>query len=222
MSHVFYGNSSQSMLSSSCKQSLLPCLLQVALNAVQRRLSSISAGESDIAAENRSLKGALQQASVQYKQLLEQYKLLQDHVASSNSSAVQLHKLQEVHKQVCQSLDQSQSQLQHSQQQLKQLQEQLQASARQAQQLQQVVDKLSKTVADMHAAIDSPQAAPEAQAPSQVSARHNLQAVHETVQNKLSRYGSKSSGSDFGSDELLLPALWRPQKERHIAPAGFR
>ena len=196
--------------------------LQVALNAVQRRLNSLDSSASNKAAEIRSLEGALHQSSVQYKQLLEQHKLMHSQASAQTSSAAEVTKLQTAHKQVCHNLDQSKAQLQQKKQQVQLLQDQLQQNVKDSRQTQQLVEQLSKAVADMHSVIDQAGAASEVDSASGFVARHNLQAVHDAVQDKLSRYESRSPAPEFSPDELLLPVLWKPQKERHIATAGYR
>ena len=196
--------------------------MQVALSAVQRRLSSINADDNESAAEIKSLTGALHQASLQYKQLLEQYRLVKSQVTSDSSTAAEYSKLQAMYKQISRDLQCSQSQLQQSQQQLQQSQEQLQQNVQETCQMHELVEKMSKAVADLHAAVDKAEAAPQARDQGAFSARHNLQAVHNAVKDKLSGRQSSNSAVEFSPDDLLLPALWKPQRERHIAPAGYR
>ena len=201
----------------------LNCLaLQVALKAVQKRLNSSSTDGSQHLDEVRRLQGALQQASVQYKQLLGQFTHLPGDKAQCKTSTEGLTRLQTANRELKTDFERSHAQLQESQQQLRHSQEQLQQHMQENEQLRQLTEKLSKAASEMHAMIDRAEALPLVPTAGGFSARHNLQAVHDAVQNKLSRYDSNSSESVFSSTELLLPALWKPQRERHIAPTGFQ
>jgi len=201
----------------------------VALKALQRRLHSSAPDDSHSLDDVSQLQGALHQASAQYRQLLEQFVHVQHNANTHRSTAVELTHMQVANDALTEDLNQSQMQLKHSQQhleeskkQLQQSKEQLRQHAQESDRLQQLVEKLSKAAAEMHAVIKRVDASGRAQAAVSLDNRHNLQAVHTAVQNKLSRYDSKSSDSDFSSTELLLPALWKPQRERHIPPSGFQ
>ena len=189
-------------------------MLQVALKAVQRRLNSHSTGMEN-ATEIQRLQGALDQASLQYKQLLEQFTRLQEKAAALSSSAQSSTQLQAANAVLVQDFERSQAQFKRSEQQLQQSQEQLRQHMQKALKMQQLVENLSKAAADMHSVVE------QAEISSQAQSASNLRAVHDTVHNKLSRHESHSSDSDFSSSELLLPTLWKPQRERHIAPTGF-
>ena len=189
-------------------------MLQVALKAVQRRLNSHSTGMEN-ATEIQRRQGALDQASLQYKQLLEEFTRLQEKAAAFSSSAQSSTQLQAANAVLVQDFERSQAQLKRSEQQLQQSQEQLRQHMQKALKMQQLVENLSKAAADMHSVVE------QAETSSQAQSASNLRAVHDTVHNKLSRHESHSSDSDFSSSELLLPALWKPQRERHIAPTGF-
>lgn len=191
--------------------------MQVALKAVQRRLNSSSTDESQNVDEIRRLQGALHQASLQYKQLLLQFAQFQEKSAAHMTSTEDLAQLHASIAGLKADFKQSQAQLQQSQQQLQQSQEQLKQHMQENEKMQLLVEKLGKAAAELHAVVERAEATPQAG----FSARHNLQAVHDAVHDKLSRYESHSSESEFSSTELLLPALWKPQKERHIAPTGF-
>lgn len=188
---------------------------------MQRRLVSSSTDDSQSIDEIRRLSGALHQASLQYKQLLLQFAEFQEKSAAHKTSAEDLAQLYASTAGLKADFKQSQAQLQQSQQQLQQSQEQLKQHMQESEKMQLLVEKLGKAAAEMHAVVERAEAAPQARAAGGFSARHNLQAVHDAVHEKLSRYESHSSESEFSSTELLLPALWKPQKERHIAPTGF-
>ncbi len=188
---------------------------------MQRRLNSSSTDESQSVDEIRMLQGALHQASLQYKQLLLQFAQFQEKSAAHKSSTEDYAQLHASNAGLKADFKQSQAQLQQSQQQLQQSQEQLKQHMLENEKMQLLVEKLGKAAAEMHAVVERAEAAPQPRAAAGFSARHNLQAVHDAVHDKLSRYESHSSESEFSSTELLLPALWKPQKERHIAPTGF-
>ena len=199
----------------------VPVAAQVALKAIQRRLNSSGTDESQSVDEIRRLQGALHQASLQYKQLLLQFAQFQEKSAAHKTSTEDLAELYASNAGLKADCKQSQAQLQQSQQQLQQSQEQLKQHMLENEKMQLLVEKLGKAAAEMHAVVERAEAAPQPRAAAGFSARHNLQAVHDAVHDKLSRYESHSSESEFSSTELLLPALWKPQKERHIAPTGF-
>ena len=204
---------------------VLSCLcigLQVALKAVQKRLNSsnISIEEAAKMSEISKLQGALQQASTEYQQLLVQYKSQQESDARSRGAAVRLTKLQTTNKALSKDLADSRQQAQQSQQQLQQSQEQLRQYMQETDKLQHQIAKLSKAVMEMHTMVERAEASGHEHENTVFSARHNLQAVHNAVQNKLTRYDSNSS--EFSASDILLPALWKPQRERYIAPTGFR
>ena len=190
---------------------------------MQRRLNSSNSNTEEVAnlTEFSKLQGALQQASIEFQQLLVQYKR-QQNGAHSRDAAASLAKLQTKNKALIKDLAESQQQVQQSQQQLQQSQGKLQQYIQETDKLQHLVGKLSKTVAEMHTMVEKAEASGQEQGNAVFSARHNLQAVHDAVHNKLSRYDSNSSGSEFSTSDILLPALWKPQRERHIAPTGFR
>ena len=188
---------------------------------MQRRLNSSSTDESQSIDEIRKLQGALHQASLQYKQLLLHFAQFKEKATAHTTSTEDFAQLHNSHAGLKADFKQSQAQLQQSQQQLQQSQKQLKQHVQENEKMQLLVDKLGKAAAEMHAVIERAEAAPQARAAGGFSARHNLQAVHDAVHDTLSRYESNSSESEFSSTELLLPALWKPQKERHIAPTGF-
>ena len=189
--------------------------LQVALKVVQRRLNN---SHSDT--EVKRLQGALHQASIQHKRLLDQFPLLQERVAAQNCSTSALTQLQGANNALAKDLKESQQKLKQKQHQLQHSQEKLTHHTQEIDGLQQLVEKLSKAAAHMHELIDRTDMLSHVQAPFSPNPRHALQAVHDAVQSKLSRYESNSSGSDFSSTELLLPVLWKPDRERHLAPTG--
>ena len=193
---------------------------------MQKRLnSSNSSGADEKAAhlaEIGRLQGALQQANAEYKQLLAQCSRCQERGGSSQGRAVSLTELQAANKTLTQSLAESQQQVVQSQRHLQQSQEQVQRYVQETSKLQQLVEKLSKAVADMHGAVEKADCSGQKHGVISTHVNNNLQAVHDVVQRNLSRYESTSSESTFASSDILLPALWKPQRERHIAPTGFR
>lgn len=194
---------------------------------MQKRVSSSNSSSTHEKAAHLTeigrLQGALQQADIEYKQLLEQCNRRQERGGSSQGRAVSLTELQTANKALTQDLAESHHQVMQLQRHLKQSQEQVQRYVQETSKLQQLVEKLSKAVADMHGAVETAQCS--GQKPGVISTRvnnNNLQAVHDAVQRNLSRYESTSSGNTFASSDILLPALWKPQRERHIAPTGFQ
>ena len=154
----------------------------------------------------------MQQCNDDYARLLEQFSCLKAEAASSNSQ----HFRQDIS-----DLETANAALNR---QLQQSQQQLQQHKQEADKAQQLLQQLSKAAADIHAASEKAEA-PSSAAERGSSARHNLQAVHDAVQTRVARYDSQhmeSEQSDDDSSEVLLPALWKPQKERHLAPTGFR
>lgn len=196
-------------------------LKQVALKALQRHHRHAASDNSD-KAEAARLKGALQQSSEDYQLLLEQfYRLKAEQAAASHGS---YHMKQHV-SDLQQANVALHRQLQQSQEQLQQLQEQLQRHRQEADKAQKLLEQLSKAAADIHAVAEQQTQRAVSSAPRGFSARHNLQAVHDEVQNRMARYdsqGGESGQSEDDSNELILPALWKPQKERYLAPTGFR
>lgn len=196
---------------------------------MQKRLSSSSGSGTDEKAahlaEIARMQGALQQADIGYKQLLEQCKRRQEKEGSSHGRAVGLTELQAANKALTQDLAESHQQMVQSQRHLRQSQEQVQQYVQETGNLQQLIEKLSKAVWDMHGAVEkansSEQKLLQKQAVINTHVDSSLQAVHNGVQRNLSRYKSNSSDCTFASSDILLPALWKPQKERHIAPTGF-
>lgn len=173
-------------------------------------------------AEIGRLQGALQEASTEYKQLLEQCVRRQVRQGSSEGRVANLTTLQAANKALTLALAESQQQVLQSQQRLQQSQEQLQRYVRETGKLQQLVEKLSKAVADMHGAVEKADCLGQKQGAINTNSNNNLQAVHDAVQRNLSRYESNSSECTFSSSDILLPALWKPQRERHIAPTGIQ
>ena len=167
-------------------------------------------------AEAARLKGALQQSREDYQRLLEQFFHFKAESAAANSSSQHL-------KQRLSDLQTANAALNSH---LHQSQEQLQRHMQEADKAQKLLVELSKAAADVHAVAEAQQVQKSASPASRgLSARHNLQAVHDAVQHRMDRYDSNehSSGqSEDDSNELMLPALWKPQKERYLAPTGFR
>lgn len=165
-------------------------------------------------AEIARLQGALQQADTEYKKLLEQC-CIQERTGSNKNNAAGHTKLQAANQALTQDLADSKQHLQRSQ-------EQLQRYVQETDKLQQLVKKLSEAVADMHGAVEKADCVGQQHGAVSTHAHRNLQAVHAAVQRNLSRYESKSSECKFSSSDILLAALWKPQRERHIAPTGFQ
>ena len=193
---------------------------------MQKRLnSSNSNGIDDKAAhlaEVGRLQGALQQAGAEFKQLLEQCNRRQEQ-GDSSQGRMSLTELQASNKVLTQHLAKSHQQVVHSQQCLQQSREQVQRYVQETSKLQQLVEKLSKAVVDMHGAVEKADCLRQKQSILSTHINNsNLQAVHDAVQRNLSRYESTSSECTFASSDILLPALWKPERERHIAPSGFR
>lgn len=201
-------------------------VLQVALRAMQKRLNSSNSSDADEKAAHLAdigrLQGALQQAGTEYKQLSEKFSGRQERGGSSQGRAVSLTELQVANKTLTQSLAESQQQVVQSRRHLQQSQGQVQRYVQETTKLQQLVEKLSKAVADMHGAVEKADCLGQKHGVIGTHVSNNLQAVHDAVQRNLSRYESTSSESTFASSDILLPALWKPQRERHIAPTGFR
>ena len=191
---------------------------------MQKRLANSSSDDQKAAhlAEIGRLQGALQQAHAEYKQLLEQCNYHQQTSDSSKGRVAGLAKLQAANKALTQELAESEQRLVQSHRHLQQSQEQLQQYAQETSKLQELVEKLSTAVADMHGAVEKAEALGQKQGAVRSNVNNNLQAVHDAVQRNLSRYNSSSSERTFASSEILLPALWKPQRERHIAPTGFQ
>ena len=193
---------------------------------MQKRLNiSNSNGTGEKAAhlaEIGRLQGALQQADAEYKQLLEQCNRRQERGGSSQGRGVNWTELQAANKALTQDLAESRQQVVQSQRCLQQSLEQVQRYVQETSKLQRLVEKLSKAVADMHGAVEKADCSGHKQG---VVTTHfnnyNLQAVHNAVQRNLSRHESTSSNCTFASTDILLPALWKPERERHIAPTGF-
>lgn len=189
---------------------------------MQKRLNSSStAEEAPHLAEIGRLKGALRQADTEYRKLLEQGRS-QERTASTKDNVEGCAKLQAANKVLKQDLDDSQQQAKQSRQHLQQCQEQLQRYVKETEELQQLVKKLSEAVAGMHGAVEKADCLGQKQGAMGSHVHINLQAVHEAVQRNLSRYESESPECRFSASDILLPALWKPQRERHIAPTGFQ
>ena len=198
--------------------------LQVALRALQKRLTSSSSSsntEAPYLAEVAQLKGALQQADTAYRKLLEQFHA-HERTASTKDCVGGSAKLQSENNALRQDLTASQQQATQSQQHLQQCQEQLQRYVKETEKLQQLVQKLSEAVAGMHGAVEKADCLRQKHGAISTHAYNNLQAVHDAVERDLARYESKSPEHRFSSSDILLPALWKPQRERHIAPTGFQ
>lgn len=192
---------------------------------MQKRLASSSSSADQKAgqlAEVGRLQGALQQANVEYKQLLEQCSHQQQTGESSKRRVVGLVELQAANKALTQELAESEQHLVQSHRHLQQSQEQLQRYVQETSKLQQLVERLSTAVADMRGAVETAEGLGQRQGAMSTHVNNNLQAVHDAVQRNLSRYNSTSSEQTFASSDILLPALWKPQRERHIAPTGFQ
>lgn len=198
--------------------------LQVALRAMQKRLANSSSADQKAAhlAEIGRVQGALQQARAEYKQLLEQCSHHQETGESRKGRVVGMAELQAANKALTQDLAESEQHLVQSHRHLQQSQEQLQQYVQETSKLQELVEKLSTAVTDMHGAVEKAECLGQKQGAMSSNANNNLQAVHDAVQRNLSRYNSSSSERTFASSEILLPALWKPQRERHIAPTGFQ
>lgn len=191
---------------------------------MQKRLansSSVDQKAAHLAGIGR-LQGALQQARAEYKQLLEQCSHQQQTGESSKGGVVGLAELQAANKGLTQELAESEQHLLQSHRHLEQSQEQLQRYVQETSKLQQLVEKLSTAVADMHGAVEKAEGLGQKQGAMSTIVNNNLQAVHDAVQRNLSRYSSTNSERTFASTDILLPALWKPQRERHIAPTGFQ
>lgn len=188
---------------------------------MQKHHRNAALNESD-KEEIARLKGALQQSCEDYTHLLEQFSRFKAGSAVLSSRTQQhkgdMCKLQTANAALSQQLQQSQEQLQQS---LKQLHSQ----GQEADIAQKLLEQLSKAAVDIHSAADRCDAKPlTVDAAKGSSARHNLQAVHSAVQSRMATYGSnrpQSEPSEDDSDVLILPALWKPQKERYLAPTGF-
>ena len=192
--------------------------MQVALKALQRHGSSSSNTENaGSKAEVEWLTGALQQARMEYQKLLLQHSNLQSSQVSSKEKATSMVELQAANKLLTIHLAKSQEQVQHLQQQV---QEQLNWHTVETDKLQLLIEKLSGAVSEMHGMVDKAEST--RQQADTACTKHNLQAVHDAVHTKLSRYESSSSESEFSPTDVLLPVLWKPQRERHLAPTGFR
>ena len=191
---------------------------QVALKAMQKHHRNAALNDTD-KEEIARLKGALQQSCEDYTHLLEQFSRFKAGSAALSSRTQQYKedvcKLQTANAALSQQLQQSQEQLQQSQKQLR-------SQGKEADKAQKLLEQLSKAAADIHSAadrcVDQPSSVDAAKG---FSARHNLQAVHSAVQSRMAAYGSKRPESEDNSDVLILPALWKPQKERYLAPTGF-
>ena len=161
------------------------------------------------------LKGALQQSCEDYTHLLEQFSRFKAGSAALSS------RTQQYKEGVCK-LQTSNAALS---QQLQESQKQLHSQGQEADNAQKLLEQLSKAAADIHSAADRCDDKPSTvDVAKGVSARHNLQAVHNAVQSRMASYGSKipqSEPSEDDSEVLMLPALWKPQKERYLAPTGF-
>lgn len=190
---------------------------------MQKRLNSSSADQkAGQMAEVGRLQGALQQAHAEYKQLLQQCSYHQQ-IGDSSKGRVGWAELQAANKALTQELAESEQHLTQTHQQLHQSQQQLQQYVQETSKLQELVEKLSTAVADMHGAVQKAEClGQQKQGAMSSNVNNNLQAVHDAVQRNLSRYNSSSSERTFASSEILLPALWKPQRERHIAPTGFQ
>lgn len=188
--------------------------MQVALKAMQRHSRHAASANTD-KAEAAQLRGALQQSSDDYQRLLDLVSQLKaEQAAASNGTH---------------HLEQRISDFQHAnaalERQLQQSQEQLQRHMQEADKAQKLLEQLSQAAADIHAVAEQQTQRPVSAASRGFNARHNLQAVHDAVQNRMARYDSQDKDSEQSggdSDELILPALWKPQKERYLAPTGFR
>ena len=189
--------------------------VQVALKAMQKHHRNAALHTADNA-EVARLQGALQQSREDYQHLLEQFSQYKAGSAAANSSSQHLRQ----HMSDLQTANAAlKSQLHHSQQQL-------QRHTQEADKAQKLLEQLSKAAADVHAVTEAQQVPTALPSASRgFSARHNLQAVHDAVQHRMDRYDStehRSGQLEDDSNELILPALWRPQKERYLAPTGFR
>ena len=193
--------------------------LQVALRAMQKRLTNNA--EAPHVTEVARLKGALQQAETAYIQLLEQF-CGHERTASPKDCVGGSAKLQSENNALRQDLADSQQQATQSRQHLQQCQEQLQRYVKETEMLQQLVQKLGEAVAGMHGVVEKADCLGQKHGAISTHAYNNLQAVHDAVQRDISRYESRSPEHRFSSSDILLPALWKPQRERHIAPTGFQ